>query len=373
MIVAIIYVVFILFLFLYLKKEKDGRLVFGLFWLTLIWFISFLVHFDSGFVASDEVFFSTESIDISEFKLNRSIWIAINMLVGVGTEEVILHMRCLNLLTVLLLYIYCTKEMSTINPLFLALLMSYCSVVASLNLRDNLLLFGTLLLISRLRSLDISWKGVSGYDSTLGWSALLVLGLRPLQLAFAVATQFRIIVLVPVIILSVMFLQTSYGKRYFYNYSYYSTNFATAFSDKSENINLKDANPTATNISYWSARFLFAPDPYSSVQRVFVDDDYVYGKFDLLVRAFHRVFYFSIMLWILFQCFRHRWLVVGLVRDNHSLLKFVVIYTFVYAVFNSGGSHERIKLMIYMILLLLLDYVKRELDGSRNLGRSNYR
>lgn len=374
MIASIALVSFLLFFLIYLNKSLTSSSFFlGVFWLILVWLGSFLSYNLIEFTSSDEIYYSSASL--TDNFPNRTFWIAINQVAAQFGGDAIQNMRVINIFFLIFLYVLLVKHCYSISPFLLAILMTYFASIAALNLRDL-----AIIAITFLCFLTYSWRtSLREFGKTVLSRpiALVVLFLlRPLQALMVVLSTFRFAVIIAIVSLGLVFLATNVGQRYFYNYSYFVQNFEDSVSERAERKGVSVDVLSLENYAFWSARFLLAPPPHSAFQRIFSDDEYIYGKTDLVLRAIHRFLYYIVLLVMLSYLIRHSKLFLKVVRKNGHVVKFVTIYTVVYAIFNFGGSHERIKLMVFVLMIYLLHLLRceyREFQRSKAIQRGNTR
>ena len=320
-------------------------------------------HLTSGFVAKDEIFFATN--EIRDLLSNRILWLLLNQVVGFFTADLINSMRVLNLGFVILLYIVAVRGFLTFHPFIIALSLSYGSCVAALNLRDPAIFLGVVLFLlkrgecgdSLAEQLRALWK--------CRWSVLFLFTLRPLQALLLLLAGLRLYMMMGVIVVAVVFLQSPLGARYFYNLSYHTQNFSESVSDRAESKELSSTEPTPRNIALWTARFVFAPSPDAALGRLlFHAEGYEYGSVDLALRVFSRIALYSLFMAILLYALRAPGIVHKTFREHSFVLKFGLLYSLLYAVFNFGGSHERIKFTLVLLALYMVDRIRRDIQTS---------
>ena len=331
----------------------------GLCWLAIIWLIAYFLQLKSGYVSDDEVFFATREVD--GFFSNRALWLLINQFTGLFTDNIIETMRILNFGFVILIYLIAVRTLVTFHPLVLALALSYASCVAAFNFRDLAILLGVLVFLDGRSRFDQTLSGLVQLVRKHKALLLYLVMLRPLQAILLLASGLRWYLLMGGIVLTLAFLQTPLGSAYFYNYSYYTMNFTDEVSQKAESKGLVSTEPSLKNITLWTARFVFAPSPMSVANRVISDDDsYPYGKFDLSVRALSRLSIYLLFLSLGYYFLRAPKVVMNTLRKNSFVIKFGFMFSIVYALFNLGASHERIKMTILILALFVVDRVRSE-------------
>lgn len=335
----------------------------GIFWLIAVWQITYFSHLNSGFVAKDEYFFATK--EIKDHLSNRALWILLNQITGLFTQEVINTMRVFNLGFVILLYIVCLRAFSTIHPFIIALAISYVSCVAALNLRDPGILLGVVLFLVKRGEVGANLADQFYAFWRCRWSIVLLCTLRPLQATLLVLAGLKLYMIAGVMVLSVVFLQSPLGSRYFFNFAYHTQNFSESISDKAESKGLSSTDPTPSNIAFWMSRFIFAPSPGSILRRfLFEPDGYSYGRVDLGVRVINRSALYCLFLAIIVYTLREPSIVLKTFRDNSFVFKFGLLFSFLYAVFNFGASHERIKMTLVVLALYMVDRIRRDIQAS---------
>lgn len=330
---------------------------FGILWLIFVWILTFTSHTITGFVSPDEVFFATEKIE--KFFSNRTLWLFINRLTGLFTDDIINVMRFLNLGFVILLYVTAVRFLKSLHPLVIALSLTYTGCIAALNLRDVAILFGLFLFI--VKRGEHGHSVVDQFRAIINsrWVAGYLFLLRPLQVLLLFVSGLRLHLIIGVIFVAIAFLQTSIGERYFFNFSYYTQNFNEAISDRAEDKDLGPAKPTAKNVAFWTARFVFAPSPVSIVKRFAFDkNNYDYGTVDLGFRAVNRFVLYGLYCTILFYAIKSPHLVFSVMQKYSFVLKFGLLFSVLYALFNFGVSHERIKMNLVVLTLYLVDRIR---------------
>lgn len=328
----------------------------GAMWLIALWVMTFGSHLANDFEQVDEIFFA--ETQASSIFANRSLWLMLNSITALTTDEVVNHMRVLNLVFLLILYGIAVRVFRTFRPLTLALMLSYFACVAALNLRDTLLFIPLLILLDRYDLGQTRNQGALKMARAMGLPALLMFLLRPMQLGILYIATIRWHYAIPLFLVFITVLQTPIGERYLYNLSWHVSNFEQSVTDRGED-KVADARPTLRNITEWSARFIFAPLPWTSLQRIFVDQTYEYGQVDLTVRAGHRLILYGLALYLFYHLLkRPRWTLGVLLRYSY-VIKFILIFSVVYAIFNFGGSHERVKMNVFIALLFLVDRLRR--------------
>lgn len=356
---AALFFVGIVFWMLYTSVKLPLTAYLGLCWLATIWNLAYFSHLSSGYVSPDEVFFATTKID-NVFS-NRTLWLAIDQLTGVFTENVIDTMRVLNFGFVLLIYITAVRTFITFHPLFLAFALSYVSCVAALNFRDPAILLGLILFLDRRSQYSHSLADQVRVAINNKWIIFYLIMLRPLQAVLLLASGLRWYLLAVGIVSTIAFLQTPLGNTYFYNFAYYTQNFNEAVSDRAEDKGFTSTQPTPHNIAFWTARFILAPSPISVVQRVASGGGtYSYGLFDLSVRFINRSAIYLLFMALLYYALHVPRITVDTFRANSFALKFGILFSVIYAVFNFGVSHERIKMTILLLAIFMVDRVRRE-------------
>ena len=331
----------------------------GLCWLAIIWLIAYFWHLNSGYVSKDEVFFATREID--GLFSNRTLWLLINQFTGLFTDNIVETMRVLNFGFVVLIYIIAIRTFATLHPLFLAFALSYTSCVAALNFRDLAILLGVILFLEVRSRFGQSLTSLVRLVMKSRWLLLYLVLLRPLQAVLLLASGLRWYQLVGGMVLTLAFLQTPLGSKYFYNFAYYSMNFTAEVSEKADSKGLTSTEPSLKNIAYWTTRFVFAPSPMSVTKRVIsADDSYSYGNFDLFVRVINRLSIYILFMGLGYYLWRAPKVVIDTLLKNSFVLKFGFMFSVVYALFNFGASHERIKMTILVLALFLVDRVRHE-------------
>ena len=347
------------FWMLYTSVKLPLSAYLGLCWLAIVWVLAYFSGLSSGYVSPDEVFFATKSID--NFFSNRTLWLAINQLTGLFTENVIETMRVLNFGFVILIYITAVRTFITLHPLFLAFALSYASCVAAFNFRDLAILLGVILFLDHRTKYGHSLADQLRVAINSKWILSYLFLLRPIQAVLLWASGLRWYLLAGGMVLTIAFLQTQLGSTYFYNFSYYTQNFNEAVSDKAEDKGFKSTQPTPRNIAFCTARFILAPSPMSVAQRVASGGGtYSYGLFDLSVRFTSRLAIYLLFMALLYYALRVPRITFDTFRANSFALKFGMLFSVLYAVFNFGASHERIKMIILVLAIFMVDRVRRE-------------
>ncbi|GAA4226596.1 hypothetical protein GGQ68_004814 [Sagittula marina] len=350
------------------KRQFPVEVYLGLLWLIAVWTACYTSHEVRGFFAKDELYFAEQ--EMVGLLSNRFLWLFINHVVGMfslTTEQVVLNMRVFNLSVLILIYLYAVSTIRTLSPLLLAVMMSYFAAVAALNLRDPAILLGTWIFLNGRATLGHSIADQITALKAGRWGVVLVILLRPLQFAQLFISGFRLVYLAGILALALIVLQTSFGTRYFYNFAYFLNNFETVVAEKAEDKGLTSTQPTPRNIAFWTARFAFAPSPTSIAQRLLAaDPNYSYGRVDLAARAINRVALYGCFLALLFYGVRYRQITLQVLRRNAFILKFALLFSLTYAIFNFGASHERIKLNVLILVLMLVDRIRIALRDQEN-------
>lgn len=336
----------------------------GLCWLTSVWLLAYFLHLNSGFISKDEVFFATKEFE--GVSLNRTLWLLINQFTGLFTENVIETMRVLNFGFVVLLYVTALRVFKTFHPLLLAFVLSYASCVAALNFRDVAIMLGLILFLDLRSNYDASLRDLVRMIIKGKWILLFLALLRPTQAVLLLASGLRWYQLLLASFLALTLLQTPIGNKYFYNFSYYTINFNEEVTEKAESKGLASTEPTLQNIAYWSARFVFAPSPISVASRVFSGSEtYTYGAFDLSIRFINRLSIYGLFIGLIYYFIQAPLIFVNAVREKSFAVKFGFLFSLLYALFNFGASHERIKMTLLLVLLFILDHVRRQYLSRR--------
>lgn len=329
----------------------------GVAWLVTVWLLTFLDHRETGFVSPDEVYFATAKIE--SLLSNRVLWLATNKFVALTSNDVIQTMRIFNVGFLILFYVVSTFAFRSFPPLLLAFAFSYASCVAALNIRDLAILFATVILIVALGRAGHKIDALLAMAWKRKLTILILFLLRPLMLLTLLASGLRIRLLAVGALSVIGFLQTDYGTRSFYNYAYYAQNFDQGIADRAEEKELERTEPTVANIAFWTARFVFAPTPWSTVDRlVGSPETYSYGKVDLSFRTLNRFVLYLAMLALLYYVARYPSHVWRVLQDNSFVLKFAALFSLTYALFNFGQSHERIKFVILLLFFFVLDRIR---------------
>jgi hypothetical protein len=329
----------------------------GLLWLISIWGMTYVSHLATGFVASDEVYFSTQTVE--RIFSNRALWILLNQANALFTDNVIQAMRVLNLFFLCLLYITAVRSFRALSPQLLAVCMSYYACIAALNLRDVALQVGMLMFLAARGNAGHGIRDQFRVLYKTKYTVAFLFLLRPFQVLLLFLSGFRLHILALCVLIGIAFLQSPVGTRYFYNMAFYTQNFSEAISEKAELKEVSDVRPSPLNVAYWMARFVFAPSPPSIAHRLmFEPETYPYGQVDLTFRVVNRFVLYGLMLAILLHVIEAPRLVLGVMRDNSYVLKFGFLFTLVYALFNFGASHERIKVTILLLAIFLLDRIR---------------
>lgn len=365
-ILAGLFLTFLLLIFR--KRQSSVAELFGYVWLAAFWLVTFSSHVIRDFVQTDENYFAYEevAIDLS----NRGLWIALNYVFSLMTNDVVTHMRILNLFFLFILYSVSVRVFRTLQPVTIAVLLSYFACVAALNLRDTLVFVALLMLLARIDVIMREGDIFAWTDSKLVLPSILMFLLRPFQLAILLVSTLRWYYLIIAIFVVILLLQSSLGSRYFYNWSWHFQNFEQSVVDRGEG-KVDDPRPTPANIINWSARFVLAPVPWTSVERIVVDETYEYGRFDLAVRAAHRIFLYSMFVYLILKLIKQPKLFVQLFDKYSFVIKFMLIFSLIYALFNFGGSHERIKMNLFLSMLFVVDRL-REISISAKYNRVYY-
>lgn len=332
----------------------------GALWLILIWFMTLSTHVMRGFVQDDELYFATNN-EI-EFLSNRFLWILLNKIVAISTDDVVMHMRVLNLFFILAIYALSLRVFKSFSPIAISLLLSYISCIGTLNVRDPAIILGMLWFLHLRGAATGSLRDQGHALRRTFWPTLFVFMLRPFQIFLMHMSGFRWYYLAIITAIIIAFLQTPIGSAYFYRSAYYVQNFDSAIEYRAKQKDLTHAKPTPFNITYWTLRFAAAPTPWNSLFRVFTDDTYEYGRFDLLIRAFHRNAYYALIFLLAYYFIKRPVLVRQTLRRYDYVIKFCVMFSIIYGLFNFGASHERIKFNLFLMVLFLVDRVRQRIQ-----------
>lgn len=345
----------------------------GLMWLVGLWMLVYTSHQMRGYFASDELYFATEPP--GEVFSNRYLWLQLNRFVGLFSEqpeEIVVHMRVLNLSFLVVMYLYTVITIRTIPPFLLAIGMSYFASVAALNLRDILILLGTLMFLNTRVELGHSIRDQLTVLKRAPFACVLLILLRPLQFVQLFLSGFRLLYIGGIVLLLLTLLQTPLGSRYFYNLAYTFNNLETVVADRAENKGITGTRPTIDNITFWTARFVLAPSPISVTERLLSrDPNYAGGRVDLGVRVIHRFSLFSCYIAIFYYILRYRRTTIGVLKRNTFIIKFAFLFSLTYGIFNFGVSHERVKLTLLILVLILVDQIRLELRTQRKARENN--
>lgn len=358
MIIAIPYILFIIYMVCLRRPAKPTAFIGGL-WLFVIWMLTFASHIDRSYAQADELYYSLAQFN--NLLQNRSLWLFFNYVVSLTIDgDPIIYMRLLNLLFLLILYVISLNAFRTFSPITLALFLSYFACVAALNLRDILVFVSLLWYIHRFGpSCGRFTEQLGGARRTI-FPAIVLFLLRPLQLAILYVSGFRVYYGAAIIAIGIVFLQTPIASKYFYNYAWHVQNLSESIEMRGEDKEGVDPEATLKNVVVWTVRFLAAPLPWSSVVRLFDDEVYEYGIIDLSVRALHRFVFYGFGFYLLFLWVRDPVQTKQIVQRYSYLLKFCILFSVVYAIFNFGGSHERVKMNVFLCVMYLVDRIKWE-------------
>lgn len=369
MIAALFFLGIILF-FAYARVKLPADALLGLVWLIGVWALTFASHYQTGFVSPDEIYFSTEKLD--SLLQNRSLWLVINSATGLFTDDIIFEMRIFNLGFVVLLYVLAVTRLRSIPPILIAICLSYAGCVAALNLRDVAILFVALHILTALGMSSSNIRDLIATTWREKSAVLFLFMLRPQMLILLLSSALRFRILVVIILGSVAFLQSGLGTKYFYNYAYYSQNFSTAIVERAEEKEYDRTEPNLVNIAYWTARFIFAPDPISSSRRLITEPEtHPYGTFDLAIRTVSRFSLYTLLVLILHRAVtapRRTWQVLS---QHAFALKFGLLFSLLYALFNFGASHERVKMVVLVLLLYLFDKLRAAFRERKKTKRAD--
>lgn len=345
----------------------------GLLWLVGLWLLVYTSHEIRGHLASDELYFATEPP--GGLFSNRYLWLQINRFVSLffdQPEEIVEHMRILNLSFLVIVYLYTVSTIRTIPPLLLAIGMSYFASVAALNLRDILILLGTLMFLNARVALGSSIRDQVTVLKRAPFACVLLILLRPLQFVQLFLSGFRLLYFGGTVLLLITLLQTPLGSQYFYSFAYTFNNFETVVAERAEDKGITGRKPTIENITFWTARFVLAPSPLSITERLLSrDPNYAAGRLDLGVRLIHRFSLFTLYIIILYYMIRYRRTTTDVLKRNNHIIKFGIIFSLTYGLFNFGLSHERVKLNLLILVLVLVDQLRLELRTQRNARENN--
>jgi len=101
----------------------------------------------------------------------------------------------------------------------------------------------------------------------------------------------------------------------------------------------------------WCARFVLAPFPTSLLSRLTGGgDDYQFGGFDEIIRIYHRSVLYVLFASCFYYLIGHTKVFIGTVKKMGPIFVFLGVYVATYALFNFGGSHERIKFMFFVCI-----------------------
>ncbi|QFI63991.1 hypothetical protein D0Y83_12470 [Qipengyuania flava] len=350
------------------RIRLSAEIAFGLVWLISVWLLTLLSHSETGFVSPDEIYFSTKGLD--SLFANRSLWIAINTVVSLFTDNIIGQMRILNLGFLILLYGAAVLKLRSIPPLLIAICLSYAACIAALNLRDVAILLATLHILAALGKTGSRVQDVILVTWKNKISVMFLFMLRPQMGLLLLASALRLRTLAVIIFGAFLFLQSSYGTQYFYNYAYYTQNFDTAIVERAEAKEYERTEPSLINIGFWSARFVLAPDPFSSARRLLTEPEtHPYGRTDLAVRTLSRFALYILFFLIAYRAVQDPKSTWRVLSEHALALKFGLLFTLLYALFNFGASHERVKMVVLLLLLYLFDQLRLDRQNRKSTQR----
>lgn len=324
----------------------------GLFWLVLVWLLTFYSHLSRDFIQTDELFFITN--EHLSFIGRHALWALLNFGVAATSEYPVYEMRFLNLIVLMYFYSVAITCFNSFRPFTVAVILSYFACVAALNLRDPLIFLALLLLLRNVEPESLNLRRFPVSLKKISVPVLLFMTLRPFQLVIYLVSLLRWYVGVSVLLIGLLALQTNIVQQHFYTITWNVNNFEESVMQRGAG-KVEDPQPTPANISAWTLRFLAAPLPWTSFTRVFTEDSYEYGRFDLAVRALHRLLFWGMCLQLLIYFARSPRRVYEHLSSYSHVVKFVAMFSILYAVFNYGGSHERIKMNVFLCTLFLID------------------
>jgi len=357
-----------------LKKE----LILGYFFISTIWTTNLLFNITRGTIAISDEFFYLEADLLHDFPA-RFIWLLLNHAALLDFGEPILTMKLINLFFALGFFTFLSKHLTEIKANYLAIILAYLGIIASYNFRDILIIWLTFLMLFSLENCRQSKLFFLNKSITFP-TILLGLGLtllRPLQMLTIYLSNVKIKYLViglAFFLVTFTFLSV-YFKSTFYTFFWRIENIDLYLTNRIEKkgFDIPDTGLTPLSLFEWLMKFVLAPIPTSLLVRMFggASVDYQFGAFDEAIRFFHRTFYYLILTFI-FCCLFSKFRVFKRVVKQHSgIILFIFMYSLTYAIFNFGGSHERIKFTVYIGILVIFNSLLRGNNEKNNILYKN--
>lgn len=357
-----------------IKLTKD--LIIGYFIISIIWTVNLLNNAIRGAIAiSDELFYLEN--DLFYGFPSRFLWLLLNKLAQLDFGEPVLMMKLINLFFAFGFFTFLSKNLTEIPARYLAIMLVYLGILASYNFRDILIIWLTFHMLfsfensrqSRLFFLDKSINYV-----TILYSLGLFL-LRPIQMltVYLSNVKFKYFVIGIAFFLATFTLLSTYLKPIFYTFFWRLENIDTFITDKIDQKGVAYTGFTIMNVFEWFMRFILAPFPPSLLQRMLggAADGYQFGVFDEIIRFLHRTFYYLVLFYISY-CMISKFNVFKKVLKKHSgIILFLFMYSLTYAIFNFGGSHERIKFTVYIGILVIFNSLLRGVNEKTNILYKN--
>ena len=291
---------------------------------------------------------------------DRTVWISINYFLNKYDLFGEFFCKIINIP-------FCVYLLHKINSIFdirnkfiLFFLAPFIIVLSVSNLRDLLILIATIHLCIGLNNLKTKTQRNLIY---LFVSALFLYNLRPILL-FASLVIFLIVnykyyiknkinlILVIILLSSTFYLSSEYIDRIIYNGTYF---FAEGIVERAGINDFEYFYPDnlPLTFSYASLRYILTPMPTSIIERLFSDYSHKYGNFSEIIRLFHQIIYYFVLIFTFFN-WRKIW---SFLKKLNSLYKLILlnflVYMPIYSVYAFGGVHQRTKFPFQLALIII--------------------
>ena len=112
--------------------------------------------------------------------------------------------------------------------------------------------------------------------------------------------------------------------------------------------------------SYAIIRYISTPLPTSLLERFLTESVTQFGYLDDIVRLLNQLFYFAMLIWIVFKLVIKKCKLVAQWSSTIWVLCIVTILnSIVYALYYAGGGHSRIKLLLFVFVFIVFVCLER--------------
>jgi len=319
---------------------------------AILFVISYYSRISENIIISDELYFFQNP----EVGINRLLWIKLAQFVTLIGGDV-MALRFINLAFLVFFCAMVHVRFKNIPVLIIGFCLCYVPMIASLAIRDTLLLSLILVLLPY-----INGKDSFGISPTATLALIAMSLLRPFLLVIILLSKIKLNVrsLVFSTIMLVIFLyilSSLPGTRHYYDIMLNLEDYILNKMDK-KGLSVPDGIGLF-NVIRWLINFYFGPSPLSLFYRIFGET--TYGTIDDIIRVIYKISLYGLYTFVLYFGLRKSHALYNTIKENYHLITFLVLYGFLYSIFNFGGSHERIKLIIPIVLLFIID---RRLDDK---------